>query len=215
MTNDQKILEALANAGGQDVSVSRLREIISGNNVRPYIFELRKAGFSIRTYRPETRGTGWYRLEAQEEERARVLGYISRIRRQQWVGKRTLASVSKSADETNPGLILRAEIYRRRKENHEKELKRGWNPEPVLKLRQAELLDWIEGQLKLLFPDPASISKAAQALPLRKGALLNDSHERERGQNDVENDGTGSDSSNPGTGTENPRDAGSIGGTRT
>src|ERR1700734_3798415 len=43
---------------------------------------------------------------------------------------------------------LLTEIRRRRKENREKELKRGWSPEPVSILIQNELLDWIESQLE-------------------------------------------------------------------
>lgn len=42
---------------------------------------------------------------------------------------------------------LRAEITRRRKENHDEFLKRRWNSELILKREQTALLDWIEQQL--------------------------------------------------------------------
>jgi hypothetical protein len=37
------------------------------------------------------------------------------------------------SETTNPLRLLRTEIIRRRLANHEKKLKRGWNPDPVLK----------------------------------------------------------------------------------
>ena len=42
---------------------------------------------------------------------------------------------------------LRAEITRRRKENHDEFLKRRWNSELILKREQTSLLDWIEQEL--------------------------------------------------------------------
>jgi hypothetical protein len=42
---------------------------------------------------------------------------------------------------------LRAEITRRRKENHDDRQKRRWNPEDIIKRCQSELLDWIEQEL--------------------------------------------------------------------
>ncbi len=42
---------------------------------------------------------------------------------------------------------LRAEITRRRKENHDEFQKRRWNSELILKREQTSLLDWIEQQL--------------------------------------------------------------------
>ncbi len=42
---------------------------------------------------------------------------------------------------------LRAEITRRRKENHDEFRKRKWNSESILKREQTALLDWIEEQL--------------------------------------------------------------------
>ena len=42
---------------------------------------------------------------------------------------------------------LRADITRRRKENHDEFLKRRWNSELILKREQSSLLDWIEQQL--------------------------------------------------------------------
>lgn len=42
---------------------------------------------------------------------------------------------------------LRAEITRRRKENHDELLKRRWNSELILKREQTSLLDWIEQEL--------------------------------------------------------------------
>jgi hypothetical protein len=42
---------------------------------------------------------------------------------------------------------LRAELTRRRKENHDEFQKRRWNSELILKREQTSLLDWIEQQL--------------------------------------------------------------------
>jgi hypothetical protein len=42
---------------------------------------------------------------------------------------------------------LRAELTRRRKENHDEFLKRRWNSELIIKREQTALLDWIEQQL--------------------------------------------------------------------
>lgn len=47
---------------------------------------------------------------------------------------------------------LRAEITRRRKENHDEFLKRRWNSELILKREQTSLLDWIEQQLDRVPP---------------------------------------------------------------
>jgi hypothetical protein len=42
---------------------------------------------------------------------------------------------------------LRAEIDRRRKENHDERIRRKWNPDAVLSLEQRHLLNWIEDEL--------------------------------------------------------------------
>jgi len=42
---------------------------------------------------------------------------------------------------------LRAEITRRRKENHDERIKRRWNPDNIVKREQTSMLDWIEAEL--------------------------------------------------------------------
>ena len=42
---------------------------------------------------------------------------------------------------------LRTELTRRRKENHDERAKQKWTNEHVIKLKQSELLDWLETEL--------------------------------------------------------------------
>lgn len=46
--------------------------------------------------------------------------------------------------------LLRAEIIRRRKENHDALNRRKWCPEAISKREQSELLNWIERQLDMI-----------------------------------------------------------------
>jgi hypothetical protein len=221
MTNYQKVLEALLNAAGQEVHVSRLLEILpTSDSIRSCICKLRKAGFPIHARRGTRKlGPGSYWLEAEGETRDRAMAFVNLPRRPtgstregsaDFKNNSITVKFSNAINEPNPIRTLRTEIDRREKEEREKKRKKGWNPDPIIIIRQKELLEWIKAQLEALDPDPTPIPETAQALA-QKASLLSHSLEREKGQNDDNNDGSGNDAADSGNGSQNSCHARSAG----
>lgn len=176
-TQVQRLLQRLLEANGGEVSVT---EIISiAGQYGPRMWELRKQGFRV-TNRPgfyklelrsdDDRLRALEFIQAAHTKRPPVAKsktasrnithppknkiFVPQIKTPIVIGAEELARVQFQIEKINSFLnALRADIYRARKENSEKE--RGkWNPDPISKMRQKELLDWIEQQLEDNVPKP-------------------------------------------------------------
>lgn len=165
MTMSQKILKALVDAAGQHVPSSRLREIGGSRDPRfpkQHIYDLRKAGFAIRT-RYKKDGPCEYRLEAAEgEERDRALAYVSEALPE-------LGGVSIFAFLKN----LRREITRVRAENKCQRDRQRWNPREQHVDQLISLLDFVEAELdKIAKPITPARRETTPGLTLDNAATI-------------------------------------------
>jgi hypothetical protein len=122
-SNSKLVLEALCAAGDKGITSRELHDLIGSCRLDGCIKNLKIQGFSITG--PGSLGrkarNGIYRIHRPHNEQG-----------------------------INPVRVLRVEVQRRRKENHEKRVGAGWTPRKVLALQQAQLLDWTEAQLEEL-----------------------------------------------------------------
>lgn len=184
----QLILKCLLQSEGRDVPSKMLAAISHQYNAR--IDLLRRKGFRI-SHHP-----GNFRLELSDDERKRASAFISgdhskflttqakchrksihrppkdrvlidSIHSPVLISVDVLSKIQAQITRVNAFYNeLRATIYARRKENSEKETGRKWNPEPISKLKQKEILDWIEKELEYHLPETITggifVSEATQ-----------------------------------------------------